>query len=723
MPDHENKGCWRRAAALVLLALLLPLPGTAATVQVPVSLDYPLVQRLLVSQLFTEPGDRAGIRDDGSGCNLVLLSDPRLGAENGDLVVEAQVDAQLGLAMPGGCSEILRWQGRVGVLGQPVVQPGGRSVRFEPNRSWLVDAAGSRTSSGPVWQAVDASLRVFFQRFTLDFAPPMDALATSLPAFLPGRSAAQLQAMIATLGVAELALTPTALEATIAFDIEPLERPSRPEAPLSPEELAQWEQRWQMMDALLVLAVKQYAAATDLESLRSALLDVLLDSRYRLREALAAAPSGAGDPVRDWFLESWERLGPVLHAIALDQPGQEYLLLFSVLTATDALRALDRLGPGIGLDISADGLRRLARLINADGGEELLRYTEEIDPDLQQLFREQLPPAQPEPSAWRVNISPVSRAWAAGAADRLNSWAPRREELDRYLPTVAQLLEQTTADVLKKYHLDREYRELFRKLVLATAWQESCWRQYVVSQEKLVPLRSGTGDVGLMQVNEQVWRGFYDVQKLRWDIGYNSGAGAEVLLDYLVKYALKQGEHNRPGGRANLARASYSAYNGGPRQVTRYRRTDVPAAQRGIDAAFWEKYRQVDAGNEMNVATCLGGAPPAAATRPAAAAAPAAGGAPGAVIAEVGTQWVQGRPGNHFTLQLGAFSKPESASRFIREQSVPAPVYVYPLRQGRETRYLVLHGSFATREAAEPARRRFNHLEPWLRRFGDLQPR
>jgi hypothetical protein len=109
-----------------------------------------------------------------------------------------------------------------------------------------------------------------------------------------------------------------------------------------------------------------------------------------------------------------------------------------------------------------------------------------------------------------------------------------------------------------------------------------------------------------MQVNEKVWRGFYDLQKLRWDINYNSRAGSEILLDYLVKYAIKRGEHKQPGGTANLARASYSAYNGGPGQVARYRSAKVPPAWKEVDKLFWDKYRQVDAGKALNVARCLG---------------------------------------------------------------------------------------------------------------------
>jgi soluble lytic murein transglycosylase-like protein len=130
----------------------------------------------------------------------------------------------------------------------------------------------------------------------------------------------------------------------------------------------------------------------------------------------------------------------------------------------------------------------------------------------------------------------------------------------------------------------------------------------VVSDDrKLVPLRSGSGDVGLMQINERVWRGFYDQQRLRWDIEYNSAAGAEVLIDYLMKYAIRNGEHRQPGGISNLARASYAAYNGGPSRVARYRDANAPAYGKKVDDLFWQKYQQVAAGNELAVSECLGG--------------------------------------------------------------------------------------------------------------------
>lgn len=50
-----------------------------------------------------------------------------------------------------------------------------------------------------------------------------------------------------------------------------------------------------------------------------------------------------------------------------------------------------------------------------------------------------------------------------------------------------------------------------------------------------------------------------------------------MLIDDLIRYAIRKGEHRQPGGLSNLARASYSAYNGGPSQVSRYRSAKASA--------------------------------------------------------------------------------------------------------------------------------------------------
>jgi septal ring-binding cell division protein DamX len=729
VPPYRSRIFWRLTFALLLIVVYAPLlRAEKIDVEVPVELDYPLLQQLLIKQLFTGPGQSRDILDDTSGCSQVVLTNPQVNPHGETLEIVAEVRAHLGVSVMGNCNSLLDWQGGVGFLGLPVIQPQATSVRLEPSESWLLAADGSRVTSGEVWDLARDQLQAILGGFTIDLASYTETLGAILPEVLPGRPAEQLQAIIDSVTLNSIEVAPENLKVSLNFEIDELPE-STAEPVLSPTELQQWEESWQTMDALLVYAVKHYAAATNFDELRVTLLDILIDSRYQLRDALAQPVDRSNDLVRSWFLQSWKRLGPIVRSIGLEQEGQEPLLWFSVLTATDALSALDQLGPGIGLDISADGLRRLARLVNQGEDFEALRYDEAIDPELQQLFQLRLQPEAAKPGAFRFDLSPISPAYAEAPSDKLNSWVPRTDELIEYLPMVATLLDTSADGILLKQPLNKQHQKLFKQMVLATAWQESCWRQYIVKSNRIETLRSGTGDVGLMQINERVWRGFYDLQKLRWDIGYNSQAGAEVLINYLVKYALKQGEQKRAGGLDNLARASYSAYNGGPSQVSRYRRSDVSPGHKKIDTAFWEKYQQVKAGNELAVARCLGGdvgargSPARARTDKASVGSSRKTGtvADDTTAENAGEQWLLVQQENHFTLQLGAFSQRSFAARFISQESLPAPVHIISLRQGNTTQYLVLHGSFNAREDAGNVKQRFKHLQPWLRQFGQLR--
>jgi hypothetical protein len=238
---------------------------------------------------------------------------------------------------------------------------------------------------------------------------------------------------------------------------------------------------------------------------------------------------------------------------------------------------------------------------------------------------EQSPPLAPEtgpPTSWLERIgaalaalvgpapasaSPVAAPRPGPTTSPLDGRVPRRADLDRYLPQIAELLRETSSQVFAHGGLDDKHRDLFRHLVLATAWQESCWRQYVLRRGRVQTLRSSAGALGLMQVNPRVWRGFYDVDGLNRSIGYNAHAGSEILLHYLRDYAIVRGEEAL-GGRDALARATYAAYNGGPSHLRSYREPKRwPASLAAIDAAFLAKYREVSAGGALGVRKCFSG--------------------------------------------------------------------------------------------------------------------
>jgi hypothetical protein len=230
---------------------------------------------------------------------------------------------------------------------------------------------------------------------------------------------------------------------------------------------------------------------------------------------------------------------------------------------------------------------------------------------------EALAPGAPSSSlgsfASRVAALLVAPAYAAEApppapsTSVLDLVAPGPAELDAYLPKVADLLREAASLAFAQGALERERLEPFRHLVLAAAWQESCWRQYVERRGRIEPLRSSVGALGLMQVHPRVWRGFYAVDGLAWSIAYNARAGSEILLHYLRDYAIARGEEMH-GGPDALVRATYAAYHGGPSHLRRYREPRRWSSKLvAIDRAFQAKYRAVAAGGELGVRECFPG--------------------------------------------------------------------------------------------------------------------
>jgi Transglycosylase SLT domain len=148
---------------------------------------------------------------------------------------------------------------------------------------------------------------------------------------------------------------------------------------------------------------------------------------------------------------------------------------------------------------------------------------------------------------------------------------------------------------------DLRFRPLYKNLVLSAAWQESCWRQFILVDARVRWLESSTGDIGLMQVNKRVWRGFYNIDRLKWDVLYNAGAGTEILGRMMDDAVSSGGRTPSPD---SLARSAYAAYNGGPGALHRWQRHE-PAEQRAIDDAFWEKYQAVKRGDSIDIMSCV----------------------------------------------------------------------------------------------------------------------
>jgi hypothetical protein len=615
-----------RTFPVLFLAFLwaIPLRAEIVDVNLPLKLDAEFLTHAVTSQVFVDPGDSARVWDDGSGCNYMVLSDPRVDTTNGGLRLTTRGEARVGTGIGDRCVLLVDWGGMLETFQVVSLEPGAATVRFEVVDSSLPDG-GALT--GTLWDLVKDYVHPRISAVRIDLQPALNELRAVLPILLPGDPAV-VGSILDSVAIRSVALDETSLNLVLGFSVPttdvPPALPMGPEPALDAEELARFQAATQSWDSFITFIVKYVLATSATANVRRDLLYVLIEARYDILRILAETPSAAGpDPARTLFLRTWTRLAPVLRQLSPASPGQQGLNLLSFIAAADALAALDAIGPRIELELSADGLRRMARVLAPESTSDPLEYNEGVDPELRRLFDfgpppvphdEPVPPVpQDAPSGEPLGFlsnTLVSNAFAQTRHDdkllkRLKLWVPAKSEMPEYLPLVAELLNVTAINVANDSELEPGLHNMFRAMVLATAWQETCWRQFMVRSDKVVALRSSAGAVGIMQVLPSVWRGFYDVNGLVWDTAYNAAAGSEILMHYLLDYAIDRGEHEQRGGVDNLPRATYAAYHGGPSHLSRYRSSGVAGSLQRIDQAFWEKYSAVASGDELAVLSCF----------------------------------------------------------------------------------------------------------------------
>ncbi len=595
---------------------LAPAAAHAVEVQFPLTIEYPVLRAALRKHLGEATGGSLELWRTPDGCGTFVVKDPLVGPGDGRLRITGPAVATAGVPLLGWCFGSVTWNGHAEILARPEIGHDWQ-LRFRDVDVQLYNAerkpANVATRLLTVvrdWSAAE------LETFSFDLGPPVEevrALVRSLSAPAGG-----LPTALETLRPRELAVEPDAVKLRVALDVPPA-RPvaPAPERALTQAELAQWEALLDRWDGFLSFLIKDLAGSGADPEIKTELLDLLLTARREVVSVLARGPEPGIDPVRPLFLGLWERLRSIVRRVASKGGDDARALRYVVfLAAGDALTAIETAAPAAGLDFSADGLRRLARSIAPSYGGDPLEYSDAPDPRLQEIFRlrdpdgpprRMRPKPAPGPRSWlerwlgpRLAQADDSDEWRE-LGDRLDRWVPTSGELAQYREIVDRLLALAAERSFDGEAIGERYETLFEHLVKTVAWQESCWRQFVRARSGIVPIQSSTGDVGMMQINVRVWRGFFNPVKLRWSAAYNAGAGTEILWQLLGRYGVREGRERL----SDAARSSYSAYHGGPRRYRRYRTPDAPPQMQLIDRAFWEKYQAMSSGEAGDRVLCM----------------------------------------------------------------------------------------------------------------------
>lgn len=614
-------GCVPFSVLLCLVLLLATLPLPAAEISVPLRVPLAVLREPLTT--WTAQSEQAPRELFRSGdCRYFQAGRPALEQRDDGLHFVVHVAGRWALEFLGRCIGPSAWSGNADLELVPVVGEDGR-LRLRISHSTLHDDAGRNAPLlGFIVNLNRRFINTRIEQFSYDLAPPRDEIMAVLRDCVPSAILPAAGEALRSLRLGEAGLAPDTVTVPLILTIPDAWRtpPPRPAAAVLDEAAIQrLQQDFQPLDAFVVFVVKRAGLELNDPEVRQALFELLLESRYRLVEILSGDVEGvSGDPLRDLFVADWEDLRELI--LQAQQRGLihgrllDYALFFN---AGDVLLAIDREAPGLGVEITAEGLRRLAGTLQP-GAAEALKYDLKVDPELRRLFdfepdEPPTEPAVPVPESSlmdRLLASLIRPACAGEAASdpaaelgrRLERRVPGDTQPGEYQALVGALLRLTADRQLQKGNLAQDHAAIYRDLVPATALIESCWRQFVSENGKVTYLKSSAGSIGMMQVNQYVWRGFYEIERLKWDVPYNVHAGAEILMRYMKSDAIPMAE--KAGQVDYIPRATYCVYNAGPKAVRRFLNTKGSARARAVDERLWRLYRGIAAGGTVDLQQC-----------------------------------------------------------------------------------------------------------------------
>ena len=606
----------RRLAPCLLL--VCAQGALAARLDIPLRVPFEPVRTAVVARLAPNPARPNEIFREGP-CRYLELDAPKLSAgADGRLRLTGPGAGALGVELFGKCQNAAAWRGTMQFVLAPRIDSAGR-LRLHIVDSTLTDADGGKPAVGFIWDLSKRYVHPRLERFTYDLGASRAALLQLLRGVAPPAQASAMEQVLQGLQVSAPRVEAADIVVPLALDIPDVWLAAPPPAaistaPLTEAEIEALEKSLEPWDAFLVYAVRQLALDSTNSALRQRLFTLLLESRYQLVGLLASDAPPGGDPLRTLFVDTWNELRTILADAQREGALDASLLRYALFVDSgDALLALEKAAPGLQMRPSVESLRQLARTLRPGTSDDPLAYDESVDPQLKELFsveepaeaapqpREEPQPAPPPTRSWLDLF--VTRAYAQSAPlPSLDRWVPTQSQLPAYETRVGALLVKTSAAELERASFSAPYDGIYRNLVPTTALIESCWHQYVARGGKVTYLRSGSGSIGIMQINQHVWRGFYSLERLRWDTAYNIRAGAQILVRYVKDYAIPYAE--KTGNPNHVPRAAYAVYNAGPRAVGRFNKAERHPREARVDDRLWSLYQGLAAGGQADLASC-----------------------------------------------------------------------------------------------------------------------
>ena len=329
----------------------------AATLAVPLNVDYQVLDAAVSARFYTGPGKRAEFWDGADNCGHFFATDPHFSRRGVAMQLRTHSDIEAALPLAGQCLSALSWTGDLAAIAQPRIDNATLKLLITDVNFYNPDG-----TSGSLGNNVVSLIRSAFvaqlESFSYDLRPYLERLHHLADNAPP--SAADLRKALASMQLGPQVIPQDdGLTFTLKLTVpDALMAPLPAATPLTTQQRMAWKDAAAKAEQFLANAANQANALVADERLRSQLDTIISDSRRRL--AVAEPPPG-GDPL-PLFASDWQQLRTALKDAAHRGIfGDHTLEMLESIAVIDALFAIDRQAPALG--------ERLVTLAERSGAE------------------------------------------------------------------------------------------------------------------------------------------------------------------------------------------------------------------------------------------------------------------------------------------------------------------------------------------------------------------
>lgn len=348
---------------LLTTGLLLSVDVWAREINVSVPMNFGLMRNVLVNQLFTGEGQTARVWKDGKQCSFLDLSNPQLAGEEGQVKINNDVHARIGTKLGGKCMTVVEWKGVLETFQKPTLDAKGHSLSFPVTQTRAYDSQGQALNISQLQDLLQKVAAPKLAGLKIDLDHSRKDIVKILLPYISAKDSEQLHDAVNSLRFGKVDVDAASMAVGLSFTSDNLKPGNKKtESVFSDKELQQWQGVWQGWQAALDKAIDKMPMDGELANNRATLHELLQQAGAAFEQGLTSEGYAIeNDPVRVFLNKSWDDLAPLLRTASKSLPGAESLRYLTLIAATDLIYELEAIGSPFALDISSNGLRRIAR--------------------------------------------------------------------------------------------------------------------------------------------------------------------------------------------------------------------------------------------------------------------------------------------------------------------------------------------------------------------------